>query len=108
MMKKFIASGFSVTKELPEADVVVLNSCTVTGNADRKARSFARKVRSVAPNAVFLLCGCFAQAFPEKARELGADILMGTTDRSNAPAAVLRFMENRESLDLVQSFDGIQ
>ena len=106
MMKKFAASGFSLTKDLAEADVVVLNSCTVTGNADRKARSFARKVRSVSPNAVFLLCGCFAQAFPEKARELGADILMGTTDRGSAPAAVLRFLESREPMDLVQSLDS--
>ena len=104
MMKLFTASGFSVAQELAEADVVVLNSCTVTENSDRKARSFVRKVREQRPDAVLLLCGCFTQAFPDKAGSLGADILMGTTDRKNAPSAVLQFLEERKPLDLVHQF----
>lgn len=106
MMKLFTASGFSIAQELAEADVVVLNSCTVTENSDRKARSFVRKVREQRPEAVLLLCGCFSQAFPEKAGLLGADILMGTTDRKEAPAAVLQFLKERKTLDLVHPFES--
>ena len=105
MMKLFIASGFSVTQVLSEADVVVLNSCTVTENSDRKARSFVRKVREQLPDAVLLLCGCFSQAFPEKASSLGADILMGTTDRKDAPSAVLKFLKERKALNYVHPFE---
>ncbi|MBQ8994818.1 MAG: radical SAM protein, partial [Oscillospiraceae bacterium] len=106
LVQMFLSAGFERAESLEDTDVVIINSCTVTENSDRKARAFVRKARTLVPNAVILLCGCFAQAFPDKAQELHPDILMGTTDRNKAVAAVQDFLENREQKNLVHPFDS--
>ena len=106
MTQLFEKAGYERTGLLEEADVVVINSCTVTENSDRKARAFVRKARSVAPDAVLLLCGCFSQAFPDKARELSPDILMGTTDRRDTVKAVQAYLADHAPQDLVHSFNN--
>ena len=95
MMQMFQKAGYSVTEELSQADVVVLNSCTVTENADRKARAFARRVRQETPKAVFLLSGCFSQAFPDKAALLEPEILMGTSNRGEAVSLVDQYLQTK-------------
>ena len=104
LVQLFNEAGFERTDDLEEAEVVVINSCTVTENADRKARASVRKARSISPDAVVVLCGCFAQAFPEKAQEMQPDILMGTTDRRNTPQAVLDYLSDHEQRNLVHPF----
>ena len=104
LVQLFNKSGFERTETLEEADVVIINSCTVTENSDRKARAFMRKARTSAPDAAVVLCGCFAQAFPDKAEKLHPDILMGTTERNNTVQAVLDYLSNREQKNLVHPF----
>ena len=104
LVQLFNKSGFERTEILEEADVVIINSCTVTENSDRKARAFIRKARASSPDAAVVLCGCFAQAFPDKAEKLHPDILMGTTDRKNTVHAVLDYLSNHEQKNLVHPF----
>jgi threonylcarbamoyladenosine tRNA methylthiotransferase MtaB len=53
--------------------VCIINSCTVTENADRKVKSLILRLKKENPAAKIVLCGCFPKAFPDKARESGAD-----------------------------------
>ena len=63
------------------ADAVIINSCTVTAESDRKTRQLVHKIRRNNPDAVILLTGCMVQAFPESAKELvDADIIIGNRD----------------------------
>lgn len=106
LVQTFCNTGFERTDTLDEADVVVINSCTVTENSDRKARAFIRKARATAPDAVIVLSGCFAQAFPEKAASTHPDILMGTTDRNSTPRYVMDFLKDHEPKNYVKPFSG--
>lgn len=106
LIKIFSDVGFERTDTLAEADVVVINSCTVTENSDRKARAFIRKARATAPDATIVLSGCFAQAFPDKAANTHPDILMGTTDRSSTPKYVQDYLKDRVPKNLVKPFSG--
>ena len=106
LIKIFSDAGFERTDTLAEADVVVINSCTVTENSDRKARAFIRKARATAPDAAIVLSGCFAQAFPDKAANTHPDILMGTTDRSSTPKYVQDYLKDRVPKNLVKPFSG--
>lgn len=106
LIKIFSDVGFERTDTLAEADVVVINSCTVTENSDRKARAFIRKARATAPDAAIVLSGCFAQAFPDKAANTHPDILMGTTDRSSTPKYVQDYLKDRVPKNLVKPFSG--
>ena len=76
----------------PEGDttaaVTVINSCTVTGESDRKLRQLIRKCRREAPDGIVVLTGCFPQAFPDTAGNLCADIILGNARRAELPAAV--------------------
>ncbi len=79
-----------------EADVLVINSCTVTGESDRKLRQLLRRCRREYPQAVLVLTGCMPQAFPEAAAALGeADIVLGNADRAALGAHIRQFLSER-------------
>ena len=64
-----------------QADVYLINSCTVTATSDKKSRQAVRQARKRAPGALVALCGCYPQVSPEAARQLEADLIGGSGDR---------------------------
>ena len=75
------AAGFDVVDRLCDADAFVLNTCSVTHIADRKARRLIRSVRRMAPAAAIAVTGCFPRTAGETlVKELGADFVRGTRD----------------------------
>lgn len=89
--------GFTAQDAPEGADVIILNSCTVTGTSDQKVRQTLRRARRRNPDAVLVLTGCMPQAFPEESAKLlgDADIVVGNTNRHAIPALVLQFMNDR-------------
>ncbi len=81
MREAFIKAGHtSVTEDAP-FDAVVINSCTVTAESDRKTRQTVRRFRRERPDAIIILTGCMVQAFSSEAQALSeADIVAGNTD----------------------------
>ncbi len=78
----FRQAGFLVVPPEQEADVYVVNSCTVTNFGDQKSRKWLRRQKREHPGAVTVLTGCYPQAFPAEAaacRE--ADLVCGNGDR---------------------------
>ena len=70
--------GFVICDAGEEADVYVINSCTVTAESDRKTRQSVRRFKKLHPNSLVLLTGCMPQAFPQAGAELeSADIVIG-------------------------------
>ena len=57
------AAGHHV-QALPEADVVIVNTCSVTEEADRAARAFIRRAHRLNPDARIMVTGCYAQRAP--------------------------------------------
>lgn len=74
--------GHALVKAEDEADVCIVNTCTVTNLADQKDRQLIRRLRRERPGALLCVCGCFPQTHPGQAEELGADLVCGTGDRS--------------------------
>ena len=64
-----------------EADVYIINSCTVTAVSDKKSRQMMRQARKRARSAVVALCGCYPQTHPGDVAGLPVDIVAGTGDR---------------------------
>lgn len=64
---------------LADADVVVVNACTLTDGAERDARRFISRTRTVNRKAVVVLGGCHGQAYPDNG--LGADIVLGHEEK---------------------------
>lgn len=94
----FESSGFSVSSE-SNADVFVINSCTVTGSGDSKSLYKVRKLRKDYPESVIVLTGCLPQASPEIAEKCTeADIITGTKEREKLPELVLQIIDSRSRI----------
>ena len=76
-------------------DGYVINTCTVTGEADRKNRSVIRRCRRRNPDAVIGVCGCYSQVDPDAARALGADVLSGSGGRAEFVQLLLQALRTR-------------
>lgn len=82
MTEQLENKGYELCYGKEKADVIVVNSCTVTAVADQKTRQAVRRFKRANPDSVVVLTGCMPQAYPEKAMELTeADIVLG--NRSN-------------------------
>lgn len=92
--ERFEKLGAVRTFDLPQADVCFINSCTVTSQADGKLRQFISRVKRENPRCIKVVAGCFTQAFPEKAAELGCEILVGSRNKSDVPKLVLEYLKN--------------
>ena len=64
---RFYKSGFDIVDYDSEADIYVVNTCTVTGIADRKSRKNAAPAKRINNEAIVVAMGCFAEAEREKA-----------------------------------------
>ncbi|MBQ9860221.1 MAG: tRNA (N(6)-L-threonylcarbamoyladenosine(37)-C(2))-methylthiotransferase MtaB [Clostridia bacterium] len=102
-MRRLLEQAGHVTEEEASSaadwDAVVVNSCTVTAESDRKLRQLMRRIRREAPTAALVLTGCMPQAhkdadaaFPE------VDILLGNAARRQLPALLADFFVHRNRI----------
>ncbi len=91
----FLTAEFSAGFSAENDSVLVINSCTVTGESDRKLRQLLRRTRRDNPHATIVLCGCMPQAFPDRAAALAdADIVLGNAQRRALPAKLRAFWQS--------------
>jgi threonylcarbamoyladenosine tRNA methylthiotransferase MtaB len=82
--RNFKEKGFDVVGYNSEADIYVINTCSVTENADKKCRQSIKKVQNINPNAFIAVVGCYAQLKPEEiAKNLGVDLVLGSEEKFN-------------------------
>ena len=79
---QFIKSGFRIVPTSEPTDIYVVNSCTVTHVADRKARHSLRSARRRNPNATIVATGCYAQRSPQELNKLPeVDLVVGNIEK---------------------------
>ncbi len=88
MTELFASAGFGVVPFEEVADVYVINTCTVTATSDRKSRQMIHRARTLNPDAVIAVAGCYSQVSPDEVRSAGADIVIGNTDKSRIVSLV--------------------
>ena len=86
MLERFRAAGYLVVPFDDEADVYVVNTCTVTGTGDRKSLQIARRLKREHPDSEVVLAGCLAQRRGEELLETGARLIIGTQRRGEVVA----------------------
>lgn len=94
LASQFAAGGFDVVDGSQSVDVYVLNTCTVTHVADRKARQSLRSARRRNPNATIVVTGCYAERDPETLRGFDdVDMVAGNRDKSILVAQLAQSMD---------------
>ncbi len=83
MLEQFLDNGYEYTDNPTEADVYVVNTCTVTSTADKKSLQIANRQKKLSPNCELIITGCMAQNKGEELLSTGARLVLGTNNRAN-------------------------
>ena len=93
--KDFTSRGFEKVHYKDYADFYVLNTCSVTGNADKEARKLIRQAKRVNPNSKVAVIGCYAQLNPKEISNIkGVDLVIGSEKKFN-------LLNELDSIDIV-------
>ena len=99
MEELFRRRGYEIVPPSQEAELYIVNSCTVTSSGDKKTRQIVRRLRREHPLAVVALTGCLPQTDPRAAEELPeADLVLGTRERRTVVEAVEEYLARRQRL----------
>lgn len=95
----FSDMGYEESSDFDTADICIINSCTVTAQADSKCRQLVHKIRNSNQGCVIVLAGCFPQAFKAQAEKmLECDIIVGTGSKRDIPRLTEKFLLERERI----------
>jgi threonylcarbamoyladenosine tRNA methylthiotransferase MtaB len=102
LRRELLARGLTLTGEHASADVVVLNTCTVTAAADSQAREAVRKIHRANPQARIVVTGCYAQRAPEELAAInGVAWVIGNSHQAEIPEIVRGLGAREASTDFV-------
>ena len=96
-----VKAGFTITSSPTLADIIIVNSCTVTAEGVRKVRQTVRKLKKNNENAVMVLTGCASQAEPDVIMNdlPEIDILMGNRNNTDIVNILKKYFENKTRLN---------
>ena len=84
LARQFIEGGFERVSSEVEADIAVINTCSVTEHADKKCRNLIRRIHRRNPKAIIAVTGCYAQLKPEQIAEIeGVSIVLSNNDKGD-------------------------
>ena len=99
--KALIARGHRRASKGEQADVCIINTCSVTDAADHKDRQMIHRIRRQNPNAILIVTGCYAQLKPDEIVQIeGVDYVLGQNEKFNLEAFIEK-LEISRSRDLV-------
>lgn len=93
--RSFNDAGYERVDFEENPDVYVINTCSVTENADKKCRSLVKRAMRISPHAYVVIIGCYAQLKPSEIAEIpGVDLVLGANEKFN----VVQYIDNNEKL----------
>lgn len=96
----FLQKGYE--KAQTNADIYVINTCTVTNMSDRKSRQMISKARRDNPNAIVAVMGCYSQVKPEEVAEIeGVDIVLGSRNKEEVVDLCEDILQNKDAIDKI-------
>jgi len=102
--RKFEERGYRKVDFNDTPDIFIINTCSVTENADRKCQRLVREARSVSPEAYVAIIGCYAQLKPDKIASIpGVDAVLGADEKFRLPELLDGFV--RKPQPVVYSCD---
>lgn len=105
ILENFIKNGFEKTNDLKESDIIIVNSCTVTAESDKKVRKILHKVKKENPKSIVVLTGCMPQAFPEKVSAWPeVDIIVGNANKNDIIDEVKKFINSQDKISRIENF----
>jgi len=113
--RSFKQDGYEIVNFTDQADVYVINTCSVTDNADRKCKKVVKEALKISPQAYITIVGCYAQLKPKEISEIeGVDLVLGAaekfqlvdhiTDLTKNPKALIHNRPVKEANQFIPSY----
>ncbi len=97
--RQFKDAGYDTTPFNSAADVYVINTCSVTDNADKKCRKVVKEALKHSPNAYITIVGCYAQLKPKEIAEIpGVDMVLGAAEKFNIIEHINDLTKNEKAI----------
>ncbi len=94
--RDFEEAGYARVDFKDGADIVVINTCSVTEQADKKCRQIVKQARNIAPNCFIAVIGCYAQLKPEEIASIeGVNVVLGAQEKFNLLQHIKTWNENQ-------------
>ena len=91
------AAGYEMTLSEDEADIIIINTCTVTAVADKKSRQMLHRAKSANPGAVVIAMGCYAEKEREELlADTAVDIIIGNNRKKDIVSIIKKYLEDKE------------
>ena len=94
--EKLISHGFSEDENNP--DICIVNTCTVTNQADSKSRQMLRRCKKEFPNSIIIVCGCITETKKENLEMIEADIILGNYYKPMIVHYINEYLKNKEQI----------
>lgn len=101
MAELLIEKGYYNASDYKKSDIIIVNTCSVTNNADIKSRKLIRRVRRENPKAILVVCGCSVQNNYDEYDKMDIDILIGNRNKSIIVDLINEFIETNKKYSFV-------
>lgn len=93
----FLNAGYDIVKD--NADIYIINTCTVTNNSDAKSKKIIRRIRREHKDSIIIVMGCFCEAQKENISNIiDADIIIGNKDKSKIISYLEEYKKNKKQI----------
>ncbi|HEX8059752.1 MAG TPA: tRNA (N(6)-L-threonylcarbamoyladenosine(37)-C(2))-methylthiotransferase MtaB, partial [Cyclobacteriaceae bacterium] len=106
--RKFEEKGYQKVEFNEKPDIFIINTCSVTDNADKKCRKVVREARGISPNAYVAIIGCYAQLKPKEISEIpGVDAVLGAAEKFRLMELLDGFVRPEQPLMLASDIRSV-
>lgn len=107
-IKEEFINNNCIESTIEDADVIVVNTCTVTNQADSKSRKMVRHARKVNSNAILVVVGCMVEYHKGDLSDIDADIIIGNKDKSRIISLVNDYKNNRTNITKLYDLRSVE
>lgn len=106
VMKDCLINDGFIYSDVFDADIVIINSCTVTNNADNKTKKLIRHVKNNYKDVILVVVGCFVQVNKDDLSSISADILIGNKNKSKINSYIKEYLVNHKRIEDVYDIEN--
>lgn len=96
MKERMLSSNFFYVENISEANIIIVNTCSVTNVADKKCLKMIRRIKREYPNSILVVAGCSSQNKQEIYENLDIDILIGNKDKSKIDVLLKEYIKTHK------------
>ena len=102
----FVSNGYTNVSDEGIADIYIINTCTVTNNADNKSRKLIRRAKKENKESIVIMCGCYSEYMKGNIEIDDVDIIIGNKDKNKLLETLEEYIKNKKQIIKISNIDN--